>query len=53
MQYEFIPLLIYFLTKQSLKFEIHHRAPLVQVRWSLHNYKCLWGVEGKSRDSNL
>ena len=28
-----------------------HRAPL--VRWLLHKYKCLWGVEGKGRDSNL
>ena len=24
---------------------INHRTPL--VRWSLHKYKCLWGVGGK------
>ena len=28
-----------------------HRTPLVW--WSLHKYKCLWGVEGKGWSSNL
>ena len=28
-----------------------HRAPLVQ--WSLHKYKCLWGVGGKGQNSSL
>ena len=28
---------------------VYRRAPL--VRWSLHKYKCLWGVGGKGQDS--
>ena len=28
-----------------------HRIPC--VRWSLHKYKCLWGVEGKGRSSSF
>ena len=30
---------------------MHHCTPLVW--WSLHKYKCLWGVRGKDRDSSL
>ena len=29
----------------------YHHAPM--VRWSLHKYKCLCGVEGKGRNSSL
>ena len=29
----------------------YHHAPL--VRWSLHKYKCLWGVGSKGRDSSI
>ena len=31
--------------------KINHRTPL--VRWSLHKYKCLWGVGGKGQGSSL
>jgi len=33
------------------KISIDHRAPL--VRWSLHKYKCQWGIGGKGRGSSL
>ena len=33
------------------KEERDHQTPL--VRWSLHKYKCLWGVGGKDRGSSL
>ena len=34
-----------------LKTQWHHYTPLVQ--WSLHKYKCLWGVGGKGRGSSI
>ena len=33
------------------KCESYHRISL--VRWSLHMYKCLWGIGGKDCGSNL
>ena len=33
-----------------LKFSYHH---ISLVRWSLHKYKCLWGVGGKIRGSSF
>ena len=48
----------FFLSKCLLPLEfvsngnkINHSTPL--VRWSLYKYKCLWGVGGKGRGSNL
>ena len=39
-------------TKAKIKIQLdYHRTPL--VRWSLHKYKCLWGVGGKGRGLSI
>ena len=38
------------LSKKNNK-RIDHRIPL--VRWSLHKYKCLWGVGDKDQSSSF
>ena len=38
--------------KAKIKMQLdYHRIPL--VRWSLHKYKCLWGVGGKGRGLSI